>query len=33
MKLLLLFTLLGLVGCGSQEEPPPKPVVEVNTKI
>jgi HlyD family secretion protein len=27
--ILLLFTLLGLVGCGSQEEPPPKPVVEV----
>ncbi len=27
--ILLLFTLLGLVGCGSQEEPLPKPVVEV----
>jgi multidrug efflux pump subunit AcrA (membrane-fusion protein) len=27
--ILLPFTLLGLAGCGSQEEPPPKPVVEV----
>jgi HlyD family secretion protein len=27
--ILPLLTLLGLVGCGSQEEPPPKPVVAV----